>query len=413
MNYAFRIFILLLFVFPAKAYSQNYCLENRFSQIALFDSAQIGTERNVSYGEVFNPFSNAGETLLLDLHWPLKQSDHLPLRPLVLIVHGGAFRAGSRLDEDHFAFELARRGYVSAIMDYRLGWNCPDADPCANCAADTTNLKLATYMAAQDIRHALRFLASNSVRWGIDPETIFVAGISAGSIAMYAAASWTQTEANRFVPQAENLLGPLNATEERSYTIRGLADYCGAFPGDSSFLQTLRLPVISFHDEFDCVVPNENGTLLGCDCSLFYPCCGPALVHRFLNAHSICSENFVSENSYAHCSEPEESKLLQTASFFKSFLCGACGTSMTENFAVKLNPVPADEFAIVDFAEYAHHGGTIHCYDLTGKEIHKQVYHEYDAQAILPAYSFSSGIYFLVFECKENPPPLKMLVVHQ
>lgn len=395
--------------------AQTYCADDRFSQIALFDSTSIRIERSIVYGNAHNLFSGRKDTLLLDLYYPALTNDTLAQRPLIVFTHGGSFEGGTRNDFAYLCFEMARRGYVAASIDYRLGWGCGEGAPCLFCIGDTSGLRLATYMATQDLLASLRFLSANAVSWHIDPDAVFVAGASAGAITSFAAASWTQRDADRFAPVASAVAGGLSHsgnTASGHYTIRGIASFCGAFPGDSSLLSALHLPVISFHDEYDCVMPYASGTLFGCNCAAFYPCSGPAIIHRYLAQRSICSSNFVYANNYHHCDIPEEESMLAIASFFKSILCGPCGAISLPPFSAQVSRVPCDREAVVSFADYAHHGGTIHCLNAMGQEVYRQVYHEFDAYAILDTQSFAPGIYYLVFECAENPSPLKMLVVH-
>lgn len=44
-------------------------------------------------------------------------------RPLMIIIHGGAFIAGSKDDfiQQRMLKEFAKRGYVTASINYRLG----------------------------------------------------------------------------------------------------------------------------------------------------------------------------------------------------------------------------------------------------------------------------------------------------
>src|ERR1041385_6170310 len=193
-------------------------------------------------------------------------------------------------------------------MDYRLGWNCPAPDnECTDCLSDTENLKTATYIAVQDVRAALRFAGANAQGWNIDPHYFFVGGASAGSIAAFLSVIWTQDEANSFAPSAESLVGKLDAAGNavpKNYFIRGIFDNCGATPGDSSLVSQLSVPLISFHDEFDCMVPLSAGTLLGCECNNFYKCYGSQFIHNGLFTHGTCSELNVVTGSSGHCTYP-------------------------------------------------------------------------------------------------------------
>jgi acetyl esterase/lipase len=66
--------------------------------------------------------------LYMDIFQPT--GDTLSQRPLVIIAFGGGFLSGSK---DHWSIRLlcqnlAKRGYVTAAIDYRLGMNIFDSD---------------------------------------------------------------------------------------------------------------------------------------------------------------------------------------------------------------------------------------------------------------------------------------------
>lgn len=94
--------------------------------------------------------------LLLDLHFPTKVTN----APLVVWVHGGAWRSGSKKDMP--LTELVDAGYTVASVDYRLS-------PVARFPAQV-----------HDIKAAIRFLRSLSARYGYRSERIAIAGSSAG-----------------------------------------------------------------------------------------------------------------------------------------------------------------------------------------------------------------------------------------
>lgn len=89
--------------------------------------------------------------------------------PLVVYVHGGAWRAGhSRAagalsDFPAVLASLASRGFVVASVDYRLSGEAPFP------------------AAVDDLQSALRFLTANAGRFGIDPDRTILWGSSAGS----------------------------------------------------------------------------------------------------------------------------------------------------------------------------------------------------------------------------------------
>lgn len=162
------------------------------------------TETNVVYG---TGLTNGGsESLQMDIY----QSGDLctELRPLVMVIHGGGFRQGSKTSTgwDDRARDAVSRGYVGVSINYRL---IPD-DPvisaeftpvltdliAANVDQDWDNNTVEVFAggitaAIEDTVTALRYLESNSPENRcIDMSRIGIWGGSAGAItAMHVAYS--------------------------------------------------------------------------------------------------------------------------------------------------------------------------------------------------------------------------------
>lgn len=112
--------------------------------------AQADTQTDIEYARV-------GETaLLLDLHTPsgVKQP------PLIVYVHGGAWRAGSKSDVPIAG--LLDHGFAIASVDYRL----------------STQARFPAQV--HDIKAAIRFLRAKAATFGINTEKIAIIGSSAG-----------------------------------------------------------------------------------------------------------------------------------------------------------------------------------------------------------------------------------------
>ncbi len=101
----------------------------------------------------------------MELQLNLAQPPDSPevVHPCVVIIHGGAWRAGNRAMHDDLARELAARGYVAATISYRF---CPQF----------------TFPAqVEDAKCAVRFLRAHAEEYGIDAERIGAIGFSAGA----------------------------------------------------------------------------------------------------------------------------------------------------------------------------------------------------------------------------------------
>ena len=95
--------------------------------------------------------------LKLDLYYPQERAER---DRLIVWVHGGAWRAGSRARVPVTA--LTDHGYAIASVDYRLSVDAPFPAQ------------------VHDIKAAIRFLRAGSERYGLETERIIIAGASAG-----------------------------------------------------------------------------------------------------------------------------------------------------------------------------------------------------------------------------------------
>jgi acetyl esterase/lipase len=96
-----------------------------------------------------------GRNLALDLHLPAGSRNP----PLVVYVHGGAWRAGSKAEYPEF---LVARGYAVASVEFRSSTD-------AHFPADV-----------QDIKAAIRFLRAKAREYGYRTDRIAIAGSSSG-----------------------------------------------------------------------------------------------------------------------------------------------------------------------------------------------------------------------------------------
>lgn len=116
------------------------------------DSIQI--RLNVKYGQA------ADEALLMDLAWPKVSAERLPG---VVMIHGGAWRAGQRQAHLKDVGRLAERGYVAATVSYRF---CP---------------RYVFPAQVEDVKCAVRYLRAHAETYNLDPNRIGAVGFSAGA----------------------------------------------------------------------------------------------------------------------------------------------------------------------------------------------------------------------------------------
>jgi hypothetical protein len=324
-----------IFFVVGNIYSQppSFCSTNRFTDVALFDSSDIRIDSNIVYGISKNYFSNVNDTLMMDVFYPDTITDTMSARPFILLIHGGAFMSGNRREMDYQCMEFARRGFVTATISYRLGWNCTGTDflsICLLCGNLNVNIKTATYEAAQDGRAAMRYINANAAQYKIDPSNYFIGGTSAGSITTLHVAYWDQQEANAFCSACTGQVGLLDTSGNSlpdNYQFKGVIDNCGGITKDSSLLNNGNLPMISFHDEGDCIVPNQYGQVISCFCQSFYWVAGSSSMHNLLLSNGICTSMNLVPLSINHCSFPQYELVNRASCFMRSVMCDSCTTS--------------------------------------------------------------------------------------
>lgn len=116
-------------------------------------SAPVVTRTDVIYGRV------EGSALLANIAYP----DGPALKPAILSVHGGRWRAGNRADASSIKVtQWAEFGYFAMSIDYRLVGGSPAPAP------------------QLDLLCAIRWLHAHAEEYRIDPERVYLIGQSAG-----------------------------------------------------------------------------------------------------------------------------------------------------------------------------------------------------------------------------------------
>lgn len=204
--------------------------------------------------------------LEMDIFEPI--GDTIQKRPLIIIAFGGGFVQYDRKDFHIrlLAQELAKRGFVTASIDYRLGMNVFDAELS----------KRAVYRGLQDGRSAVRFFkndAASTNTYKIDTNNIFIGGHSSGGfIGLHNAyldkeserpfSTFTGTQnGNPYID-----LGCLDcAGDNQSYNGKAKAVFslAGAL-GDTLYMESPGdPPSILFHSTDDGTVQYDNGNPFG------------------------------------------------------------------------------------------------------------------------------------------------------
>lgn len=244
-----RIIISILLLMSVNLQAQIRYLDD------LFESEKLDT--SIVYAEVNAlkfPYLSEDKTevkeLLMDVYQP--KGDIKRNRPCILIVHGGAFMIGHRTERNivGIAEDMARKGYVTASIDYRIGFNSVSGESATR----------ALYRSIQDTKSAIRYLKANHKTFGIDTSLVFTFGTSAGSIAAMHAAYLEEDECYKFPAMIKDLgcLSCSGNTLKPKGEPCAIANLWGAIVDTSIINKGKNIPIISFHGMEDKVVSPDS-----------------------------------------------------------------------------------------------------------------------------------------------------------
>ena len=149
------------------------CGDLRYNE-DIFEEVQMTT---VKYGENMNFNGTELEELMVDVYEPV--GDELDKRPLIIWAFGGSFIGGERANMAAYAEANAKKGFVGASIDYRI------LDAAVTGIPDSVvGLDIAV-KAMGDMKAAIRYFrqdAATTNTFKIDPDKIFIGGLSAGGI---------------------------------------------------------------------------------------------------------------------------------------------------------------------------------------------------------------------------------------
>jgi len=194
------------------------------------ESTGVRLQEDVSY-------VSAGDRVhRLDIAWPATGGPH----PLIVLLHGGAWAGGSKLDMRREMLAFALEGYAAASVGYRLTEASENIFPAA----------------VQDVRCAVRWLREHASTYAIDPGRVAAAGYSAGghlASMLGVAADADELEgrcpAGGFpvsVSAVISYAGPQDLRVHGPYTeeqARLVTNFLGVFPGDAPRVAALASPI--------------------------------------------------------------------------------------------------------------------------------------------------------------------------
>lgn len=249
-----KITLLLSCLIAGTLVAQSPCATGRYATDVF---SNFITTSDITYGQNTS-WNGASTTLKLDVYQP--SGDTETNRPLIILVHGGSFIGGSKTDGDMVAFsqKFAKKGYVCASIDYRLGFF----------PFDSANAVKAVVRATQDLRAAIRFFYKDKQTtntYKIDTNHIFIGGSSAGAItALHVGYLNDECEISDYLNAATiTQLGGLEGSSGNpgySTTVHGILNGCGAL-ARYSWLEAGDVPVASVHGTNDATVKYNRGVV--------------------------------------------------------------------------------------------------------------------------------------------------------
>jgi predicted esterase len=221
----------------------------------------ISVGKNLSY-------SPNARTAAHRFDWYEPIGDTAAARPLVIWMHGGGFKFGSKgmVGIKLWSTYFAKRGYVCAAIDYRLGkkdFRFEFDDLVRNCLA-----------AVHDTRLAIAWFKANAARLRIDTNRIILAGNSAGGMMGLQTAYSSDAEILKLLGRPDS--------SQASHAIEpgGIAAIINFWGGifQSDWLQNARVPIVSVHGRLDNIVPYDHRG---------FPLYGSAAIHRVADSLGI------------------------------------------------------------------------------------------------------------------------------
>ena len=176
--------------------------------------------------------------------------------PVMIFIHGGAWRTGKRSDYLPYLIDYAKKGYITITVSYRL-------------------VKKSTFPAAvQDVNCAVRWIRSHSADYGIDSDKMVLIGGSAGGhLAMMVGYAGDEPMFNKDcsienssgVKVVINLYGPGDLTTPYAKGMYQTIDFIGSSYEDNpesyklaspkTYITPDDPPTLTFHGTIDSLVP--------------------------------------------------------------------------------------------------------------------------------------------------------------
>lgn len=284
-----------------------------------------------SYQEIFDAkqqeLDNGKKDLKLTMDIYVPNDGQKASRPLLVLIHGGAFFNGDKADMGfpEWGHDFASMGYVVASVNYRLGFK-----------KNLASVKQAGFYAVQDVDAAIRYIVHNKEVYAVDPNRVFVAGTSAGGIT----ALNVTFMRNGDIPSEAQEEGGINAVNPElndSYKIRAVGNMWGAV-NKLSILDNASSSIISFHSTGDPVVPYGKGhpfESIFLNWLLFPTMCGSDKITEYLGEKRSTLRSYDLPGKHTlHTDKDENGRMVLSSRFYE------IEKDMCDFFSAVMQPSP-------------------------------------------------------------------------
>jgi predicted esterase len=263
----------------------------------------------------------------MDIYTPV--GDTVKNRPLIIFIHGGSYLGGSKAEIDciDFCEHFAKKGYVTASVNYRLSANQ------LNFVLYEEEQYLTVWNSVADVKAAIRYFRkdySNGNNYGIDQNTIFVGGSSAGAVtAVHLAyinnvsdlpntSSPNGTSIQTLVNNSGGLEGDVGNSGFSS-EISAVINFSGAI-NTTNWIEVQEQPIVSVHGTADQTIDFYCAPGLGIPTVLNL--CGSSEIHNQANNIGLLNDLLVFDGGDHDWfqSGNADSRFIQALNFVSSFI---------------------------------------------------------------------------------------------
>lgn len=351
--------------------------------------------------------------LKMDIYQPA--GDAMAHRPLIILAHEGAFISGNRSSDvtvDSLCMRFARRGYVTASIDYRLTNMLAMLSPDSSLSID------AVIKAVSDAKAAIRYFvrdAATTNTWKIDTNNIYTGGNSAGAVLnMHLGYITSAAECPPYVASAFTANGGINGNSSDAVTAtygihyRAIIDMAGAL-NKTSFISTGDVPSVNFQGDLDNVVPYNCAKALGGLSSISL--CGLGPMAPALTTAGVYHSSTVFPGA-GHVPWDTDPVLFKTVDstiteFLYTYVCsGTSAVQQVATVAATLYPNPAAGSTTVTASADI---SMLEVTDLQGRTVLRQATHGHTAT--VNTSTLSPGLYILKIMPVDGSAPLTKRLV--